>query len=354
SSRSLFDMASPAPNATVSNPLAGLPQLPALDNTFGALLIGTYVGLIQYGWTAHQCYRYYRMYTHDTWILKTLQTLCSVLETFHTVLCMHICYHYLATNYFKPFALQQGRCIHPRIIQGAVIITSQSFFLRRVYLIGRKFRPLVAFAALLLVGEFGRLISVTIDTFLHPGLHTSNQAWMNSAGVGMAVLADTLLTAALTFSLHRSRTGIKRTDSVIDLLIMYAINTGAWVRGTDHVGLVQALAMPNNLIYAGIVIVATKLYANSMMAVLNSRRSLAAHGSGLVHTSSFNMTAIQRHRAIASERWNVPTVMQEVPASPTVIDIKVTKETTQDPTSSVDVDVLDMDDSPKTVHGVAV
>ena len=49
---------------------------------------------------------------------------------------------------------------------------------------------------------------------------------MNSAGVGLAALADTLLTTALIFSLHQSRTGIKRTDGIIDVLILYAINTG--------------------------------------------------------------------------------------------------------------------------------
>ena len=49
---------------------------------------------------------------------------------------------------------------------------------------------------------------------------------MNSAGVGIASLADTIMTAALIFSLHRSRTGVKRTDSLINVLILYAINTG--------------------------------------------------------------------------------------------------------------------------------
>ena len=49
---------------------------------------------------------------------------------------------------------------------------------------------------------------------------------MNSTGVGIASLADTIMTAALIFSLHRSRTGVKRTDGLINILILYAINTG--------------------------------------------------------------------------------------------------------------------------------
>ncbi|TFK87115.1 hypothetical protein K466DRAFT_127255 [Polyporus arcularius HHB13444] len=313
-------MASAPPTASAPGLEGALPQLPALDNTFGALLIGTFIGLMQYGWTAHQCYNYFRTYQNDMWLLKGLVTVVLVLETFHSVLCMHFCYYYLTSNYFKPAALAQGvwSINLLGVSTGAVILISQLFFLRRVYLIGRKFRPLVAFCGVLLLTEFGFATAVTVDTFLHPTLHNSNQAWMNSAGVGIAALADTLLTAALTFSLHQSRTGIKRTDGIIDLLILYAINTGLVTGIFNILSFVFAIAMPNNLIYAGLDIVATKLYANSLMAVLNSRRSLAEHGQGLVHSSSINMSVLQRSRTTGAGRRN---------NSMGAIDIKVTHET---------------------------
>ncbi|TBU51389.1 hypothetical protein BD310DRAFT_769544, partial [Dichomitus squalens] len=56
--------------------LSGLPALllkvPALDNTYGAVLIGTFVALVLYGLQLHQSYRYFRMYHGDSAILKTL------------------------------------------------------------------------------------------------------------------------------------------------------------------------------------------------------------------------------------------------------------------------------------------
>ena len=36
--------------------------------------------------------------------------------------------------------------------------------------------------------------------------------WANSAGVGAAATADTLLTATLVISLHRSRTGVQQYE----------------------------------------------------------------------------------------------------------------------------------------------
>ncbi|KAI0631714.1 hypothetical protein C8Q77DRAFT_1061482 [Trametes polyzona] len=309
---------------------AGLPKVPSLDNTFGALLIGCFVGFIQYGWTANQCYSYFRTYHEDRKVLKGLVSVSlRVLETFHSVLCMHIIYFYLTTNYFNPMALQQSVWCLLGVVTGAVILASQSFFLRRVWKIGRKFRPLVVVAGILLLGEFGGLSLLTASgkRFLTPTLHNSSQAWMNSAGVGMAVLSDTLLTAALTFSLHKSRTGIKRTDSTIDLLIMYAINTGGLANAsiTNLLSLIFAIVMPHNLIYAGIVIVATKLYANSMMAVLNSRRSLAAQGT-IVHTTSHGASMFQRSHAAALSEGHIKSMPAGSSANPMVIDVKVTRE----------------------------
>ncbi|EIW55352.1 uncharacterized protein TRAVEDRAFT_51476 [Trametes versicolor FP-101664 SS1] len=40
-------------------------KVPALDNTFGALLLGTFLGLVLYGLTLHQGYRYTRFPAYD-------------------------------------------------------------------------------------------------------------------------------------------------------------------------------------------------------------------------------------------------------------------------------------------------
>ena len=45
-------------------------------------------------------------------------------------------------------------------------------------------------------------------------------------GSAQAITADSLLTGVLIVTLHWSRTGIKRTDSMIDVLILYAVSTG--------------------------------------------------------------------------------------------------------------------------------
>ncbi|KAI1785103.1 hypothetical protein LXA43DRAFT_1066197 [Ganoderma leucocontextum] len=91
-----------------TDPLALLPKVPPLDNTFGAVLLGTFIGLIFYGITLHQSYRYFRMYPSDLPSLKRLVFFVVILETITSAMSMHVCYYYLVANYFNPPALLHG------------------------------------------------------------------------------------------------------------------------------------------------------------------------------------------------------------------------------------------------------
>ncbi|PIL32221.1 hypothetical protein GSI_05466 [Ganoderma sinense ZZ0214-1] len=281
------------------NPLDLLPKIPPLDNTFGAVLIGTFIGLLLYGITLHQSYRYFRMYPADLPILKCLVSFVLVLETVSSALSMHVCYRYLVTNYFHPQALMGGEWslnLFP-LLSGVIMVATQSFFIRRVWILGRQYRYFLAIAvshvvvspglhsdalqvALCFV-EMGFFIAATVEAFVIPTFKEYERAtWLVSTGSTMAVSSDILITAMLITALRRSRTGIKRTDSMLDVMIMYSINTGL-LTGIANLGsLLFAFIQPGTLIWAGVGIPGVKMYANTLMAALNSRRSLAAKGSG--------------------------------------------------------------------------
>ena len=100
-----------------------LPAIPALDNTYGCILVGTFIGLMcvfismgmgswrlwltllssrLYGMTLHQSYRYFRLYPNDTKVLKALVSVIThvtyvysqccvtqVVVTLFVFLCLH-------------------------------------------------------------------------------------------------------------------------------------------------------------------------------------------------------------------------------------------------------------------------
>ncbi|KAI0353779.1 hypothetical protein OH77DRAFT_1427075 [Trametes cingulata] len=277
--RTFAAMSSPRTDTTAPQlgPFPVAPQLPSLDNSFGAFLIATFVGLIMYGLTIHQSYRYYRLFPKDLLVLRMTVALTVFLETVHVILCMHICYYYLVAHYFKPDALLEGVWsvrVFP-LLTALIVLISESFFTRRVYLIGKQFRVIVVIAPVLMLCVLAFAIAATIEAFVKPSFAEFDRfAWMSSAGFGVAVLVDSMLTGTLILALRTSRTGFRRTDSLIDLMIIYAVNTGLLTGLLDLLSFVFAIVSPNNLIYAAINVVAAKSYANAVLAVLNSREFL--------------------------------------------------------------------------------
>ncbi|KAI0326506.1 hypothetical protein GY45DRAFT_1373911 [Cubamyces sp. BRFM 1775] len=266
---------SPAPrldNVPSAVTLEFLPGLPALDNTYGALLLGTSFGLILYGLTVHQTYRYVRLYPKDKIWLKVLVSGIFVFETMNTALPLIAVYYHLVTNYFNPLSLLEGhwstRLLTP---------ISSSFYVYRVYHIGPyyTYRICVAVAVILMVGVFAFTAAATVEAFRLSLNDFQHVSWLVSVSFGCAVFADMFLTGALITVLWKSRTGFRRTDSLIEVLVVYSINTGLLTSIFGFLGFVFAIILPGNLIYIGISIVGIKLYANSVLAVLNSRKSLS-------------------------------------------------------------------------------
>ncbi|TFK91553.1 hypothetical protein K466DRAFT_595982 [Polyporus arcularius HHB13444] len=301
------------PSVTLGDAMPLLLQLPALDNTFGAVLLGTFFSLILYGMTLHQSYRYYRLYPKDRVWLKGVVSLTIVLETFHMALACHVCYFYLVTNYFNPAALLFGSWSIKLLLicSGGIIIVAQSFFAWRVFLVGPKYRLLVLVAMSLLVGELAFFAAATIETFIIPTFRGFEYlTWLISTGSAMAITADLLLTTVLITTLHRSRTGIKRTDSIIDVLILYAISTGLLTSIFNILSFLFTVLYTDNLIYVAFALIVTKLYANTLLVALNTRSALSGSG-GIIEASDIgiygtsivfggNMEHVTRPRTLAS------------------------------------------------------
>ncbi|KAJ8487662.1 hypothetical protein ONZ51_g4041 [Trametes cubensis] len=247
--------------------------------TIGAVVLGGIIGIMLYGLTIHQVYRYFKMYPKDRATLKALVLIILALESWHILLWGVAGYHYLIE---EPYTAQTSSELSINgnwSVRLSVIATSltigatQCFYAWRVYNIGPHYKWLVTPAVLFLVVDKGFAFAAGIEAFRETSTVADFQRlnWLVAASYGLASVTDLTLAGTLVFVLHKSRTGSKRTDSVLDTLIKYTINTGVL---TSLLAFIFAIILPGNLIYAGISIVGTKLYANSVLAVLNSRREI--------------------------------------------------------------------------------
>ncbi|EIW53510.1 uncharacterized protein TRAVEDRAFT_52638 [Trametes versicolor FP-101664 SS1] len=263
-------------------------QLPSLSDSFGALFIGMCICIFLSGLTLHQAYRYFRLYPQDQKWLKVMVLFIWVSETLHTIMIIHVCYYHLVTNYFNPVSLGDVtwslRLLAP--ISVVAMVLCQGFYVRRVYMISPRYRLLVAIAVVLLTTEFvsenrqlAFMIYLTVLAFIDHDLQEFNQLteswWLVSAIYGLAFSVDSLVTGVLIMVLLKSRTGFKSTDSLIQTLIVYSINSGLVTSISGILSFIFALVISGNMIYIAMGVVATKFYATSVLAVLNARRSLS-------------------------------------------------------------------------------
>jgi len=110
------------------------------------------------------------------------------------------------------------------------------------------------------------------------------------SSLSLAVVTDVLIAGSLAYYLHTSRSGIKRTDKLVNQLLAYTINNGILTSAFDIVTLVFVTTEVNNLIFLAVFQVVGNLYTNSMMATLNSRKPhVATTTIDEVHFSSIRV-----------------------------------------------------------------
>ncbi|RPD60589.1 hypothetical protein L226DRAFT_559744 [Lentinus tigrinus ALCF2SS1-7] len=275
-------MASQAPNATVTpaaSPASSMTaELPRMDDIYGALLLGTFACVLLQGMVFHQTYRYFKLYPKDATYLKLWVTIVNVIELVTTAMSMHACYYYMVSHAFDPTVLLKIPVwsVTWLPIPGSLAAVSvELFFARRLWLVGARFRPVVVLAILLNLGFFSCFTAMAVlsGSAADPAGFL-RYSYLASVAAGLIGISDVMVTASLIYVLHTRRTGIKQTNSKIDLLIKYAVSTGLIICVFNVLNVSFSIAHPHNWIYAGISIAMTKLYANTFLVSLNARHSL--------------------------------------------------------------------------------
>ncbi|KAJ7223254.1 hypothetical protein GGX14DRAFT_427232 [Mycena pura] len=259
------------------------PSLPSFDNTLGALYIGSTLSTLLYGVTCVQTFLYLtsRHAKVDSWKLTGMVLLIlSALDTVHQGMIIAGMYKFLISDFVNPAALPVGGpSSGENLDEGLVAVR---FFCHRLWVISAvPFRmpvrvAVVALAISLSLLNCGAWSAVAILGY-HHRLRMENPPnfillWKISTASGIAF--DLIITIALSFSLWRSRSGMKRSNHVIKLLIFATVNTGLVTTLVSIAEMITFLALPNATIYGGIAFILPKSYINLFLATLNAREFL--------------------------------------------------------------------------------
>lgn len=255
-----------------------------IDNTLGAVLVGFAVSCCVYGILITQIYMYFSRYPSDRPFYKLLVSLIMLLDTADQAFIGHIIYFYSITNFANELVLIRGAVTWSFILQltfgaivGAIVKTS---FALRVWRFSQRNYYITGLILFLVLGQLGLALVFAVKSFQLPGVFAVvNLRVLGTVALAVGVLTDLVTAAALCYFLSKLRTGYKQSDSLVNSLVRYAVNTGALTSAVSLSTVILYNLMPSNLIFVATYFLLSKLYAISFMATLNTRRVVRGKGT---------------------------------------------------------------------------
>jgi len=98
--------------------------------------------------------------------------------------------------------------------------------------------------------------------------------WIFTLGLSVSSGVDVLITGLLVYLFRKNRTGTGRFNHVLDRLMLYGLETGSLTCLGTIITMLLWVITPKRLIFLGLHVVITKLYANSLLVTLNTRNHI--------------------------------------------------------------------------------
>ncbi|KAG1841929.1 hypothetical protein DFJ58DRAFT_807424 [Suillus subalutaceus] len=258
--------------------------IPRFDNTLGALLVGFSVSATAFGMLTIQVFTYYKRFPQDKAAYKALAALIWSISLVDQAFIGHSVYFYTITNYLDPLPLETGKPQWTLILQmtlGAVVgAIVKACFTLRVWRFSYRNWWLTAFLFLMVLAQLGTAIVFTVKCFKLPTFTSIiSLKSLGSLSLGIGVVTDISIAAALCFHLQKMRSSHPTADSMINTLTIYAVNTGLLTSTVSLSTLVLFDLMPTNFVFICLYFVVSKLYAISFLATLNTRKTIRGRGT---------------------------------------------------------------------------
>jgi len=282
---------------------------PKLDGTLGAILVGIFVSCVLYGLTVLQTVYYYMAFPKDHIHVKALVAVVWVLDTLQIAMACQAAYWYLITHYGDYATLNTviWSLTADVFLTSAIAFVVQMYMIRRIFILSRNWfiSGFLTSVALLAVGSgfaYGGRLAELGETSLIPKI-----LFLIRTALGSALAVDALITITLIYYLNKNRSGMKSTDSIIDLLIIFAVNTGAITSLCALLDVIFHTTLPNTLAYESFYVILSKLYVNSFLGTLNAREIIRGAASAYqtlslqVPTRS-TLSTTDHHNAVSSNQ----------------------------------------------------
>ncbi|KAF8914036.1 hypothetical protein CPB84DRAFT_46769 [Gymnopilus junonius] len=262
------------------------------DLVIGVLLIGLFFNTYLYGLVTYQFIVYHNTKFNDRPWIKAVVGSLFVLDTIHSAVAIYAGWEACVTNYNNPASL----AFVSWTIPFTAVATSLAAFITQLFLGHRvlaltKSKPLVGF--ILLLSSLGLIFGIYSGIYsgiLHELAKFGPLDPFVTCWLVFQTSADILITVVLSWVLSRSRTGFRRTDTIINRIIRGAVQTGLFVSLFAMGDMFSFLLHRDTNLYAMFAYPMGRIYTNTLLDTLNARTAFKAQGhTHEVESDTFRM-----------------------------------------------------------------
>ncbi|KAF9529962.1 hypothetical protein CPB83DRAFT_851901 [Crepidotus variabilis] len=252
-----------------------LSHLGPAEIAHGWMFIGLAINILLLGIMVIQTYLYYSRYTNDRLWLKVFVGFVLVADMLNTVFEAAYLYETLIVNFGNLDAVAKATWLlacEPATT-AIIVLSVQLFFAWRVFMLTQRRLWPVLIMAFALSGAVAGITSA-VNVFRFPVLATQSHKFKPVVVVWMTseVAADMISTSILVWYLRNHKSGLERTDQIVDKIIRFTVQTGliTFIFASFHLGFFLSDQSGLHLLFNFPI---CKLYSNSLLSSLNSRFS---------------------------------------------------------------------------------
>ncbi|KAL1663049.1 hypothetical protein GGF50DRAFT_103447 [Schizophyllum commune] len=258
---------SDAPSLPLGDSAPAIPvsSLLNVDQTIGAMSIGFSLSCLLFGVLSTQVFIYFRRYPHDMYGYKAF-----VIGIW--------------SHFAEPLVFITGNVIWTLIVQiifgdivGSLV---KACFALRVYRFSGRNWWVTGGIFLLILGQFGLGIAYSQRSFvLNRLVFLPKLKTIATLALSANVATDATIALSLCFFLGKYRTGHRKSDTMVNKLTAYAINTGLLTSLISLATLLLYNFRPQTFEFMAMFFVLSKLYAITLMCTLTTRKIIRGRGT---------------------------------------------------------------------------
>ncbi|KAF9526426.1 hypothetical protein CPB83DRAFT_837351 [Crepidotus variabilis] len=296
------------------------------DKTVGVLLLGLFFNTFLYGLVLYQFIVYknttlfqdltFPEFNDPLWIKALVGTLFFV-DTLHSAVAVYSGWETCVTNYANPASLAIVSWTIPftAVATSVAAILSQGFLAHRVHKLTQDMRLVAVIVSFSVVAFVFGVYSGIRSGILHEVKNFAPLKPFVISWLGFQTAADLSITLVLTYMLARSKTGFRKTDSIINRMIRGAVQTGLFASIFALGDLFSFVLHQDTLLYAMFAYPIGRIYTNTLLDTLNSRKKLMEKADEIDDDDDSDLQ-------VESKGYKMKSASQTFAAPETTVDAK--------------------------------